>query len=192
MQTSFMTEEEIREIGFASVGEDVKISRKASIYSPEKMEIGNHIRIDDFCLLSGEIVLKDHVHLAAYVALYGEGAGIVMDEFSGCATRVSVFSATDDYLGESLTNSTVPDEFKHVREGHIHIGKHVIVGATSVVLPGVTLAEGSSFGTFSMINKDSEPWTINAGIPAKKIRERSREMLEFEKKLRQQEAQNEE
>lgn len=45
------------------------------------------------------------------------------------------------------------------------IGRHVIIGSTSIVLQGVSLAEGSSFGSFSFINRNSEEWSTNVGIP---------------------------
>ena len=52
---SFYTENELKQIGFKRIGENVLISRKASIYQPELIEIGNNVRIDDFCILSGNI-----------------------------------------------------------------------------------------------------------------------------------------
>ena len=49
---SFYSKEELKEIGFKKYGENVLISRKTSIYNPEKIIIGNNVRIDDFCILS--------------------------------------------------------------------------------------------------------------------------------------------
>ena len=42
------TKDELLAMGFRSVGEDVRVSTRASIYSPELISIGNHVRIDDF------------------------------------------------------------------------------------------------------------------------------------------------
>ena len=58
---SFYTEKELENIGFKKMGTNIKISRKASIYSPEKMSFGNNIRIDDFCLLNGTIELENNI-----------------------------------------------------------------------------------------------------------------------------------
>lgn len=69
--SNFYNKEELENIGFKSIGEDVLISKKASIYSPEKIRIGNHVRIDDFVVLSGDITIGNYVHISAYVALYG-------------------------------------------------------------------------------------------------------------------------
>ena len=60
MATSFYSEEELQQMGFAHVGHDVMISRKASIYGASNIWIGNHVRVDDFCVLSGKIIPEFH------------------------------------------------------------------------------------------------------------------------------------
>lgn len=180
---SFYSVEELKQIGLKNCGENVKISRKASIYSASEISIGNNVRIDDFCILSGRIEIGDYIHIAAYTALYGGDEGIFIDDFANLSSRVSVYSISDDYSGKTLTNPMIPAEYKNVESKPVFIGKHVIIGSTSVVLPGVKLAEGSSFGSFSFINHDSESWSINVGIPFKKIENRSRELLELESKM---------
>jgi galactoside O-acetyltransferase len=82
---SFLGREELDLLGFAAVGEDVLISRKTSIYAPERIRIGDHVRIDDFVFLSGDITLCNHIHIAPFCMLIGGsgGAGIVMRDYSG-------------------------------------------------------------------------------------------------------------
>lgn len=178
---SFYTKSELKKIGLKKMGENVLISRKASIYGAEKIVIGNNVRIDDFCILSGNIEIGDYVHIAAYVALYGGKEGIYIGDFSGISSRTCVYSESDDYSGETLTNPMIPDQYKRVNSKTVHIEKHVIVGSTSVVMPGVTLKEGSAFGCFSYINHDSEPWSINVGIPCTKVKNRKKDLLNLEK-----------
>ena len=48
---SFYTKEELEKLGFKEIGDEVFISRNASIYGAANMSIGNHVRIDDFCIL---------------------------------------------------------------------------------------------------------------------------------------------
>lgn len=48
----FYSREQLEKIGFKSLGKNVLISDKSSIYSPENISIGNNVRIDDFCILS--------------------------------------------------------------------------------------------------------------------------------------------
>ena len=188
---SFYTENELNEMGFKSLGSGVKISRKASIYGSESISIGNNVRIDDFCILSGKISIGRNVNIAAYTALYGGIDGIFIEDFANLSSRISVYSVSDDYSGMSMTNPTIPEKYKLVKSAPVYIGKHVIIGSTSVVLPGVEIAEGSSFGSFSFINHDSMPWSMNVGIPFKKIKDRSKKALELEMIYLQEEKQSE-
>ncbi len=180
---SFYDETELKQIGFKKHGKNVLISRKASIYCASKIEIGNNVRIDDFCILSGKIKLGDYIHIAAYSALYGGEEGICIDDFANISSRVSIYSVSDDYTGETMTNPMIPDEYKNVLSKPVYIEKNVIVGSTSVILPGVILKEGSSFGAFSFINHNSDEWSINVGIPFKKIADRNRNLLKLEEKF---------
>ena len=86
-----------------------------------------------------------------------------------------------------MTNPTIPDELRKVTEEKVTIGKHVIVGTGSTILPGVSIGEGGSFGAMSLINKSTEPWGIYVGTPCRRIRERKKDLLEFEKMLRNRE-----
>lgn len=178
--TSFLEEEELKGLGLKAFGCHVKISRYARFYDAANISIGDNVRIDDFCILSGKISLGSHIHIAAYSALYGGSEGIEIEDFANLSSRISVYSVSDDYSGETLTNPTIPKEYKNVCSAPIHIEKHVIIGSTSVVLPGVTIREGSSFGAFSFINRDSEPWSVNVGIPFQRIRDRSKDLLDLE------------
>ncbi|MDR1737609.1 MAG: acyltransferase [Candidatus Symbiothrix sp.] len=178
--TSFYTEKELAALGLKSYGKNVLISRKASIYSPEKISIGSNVRIDDFCILSGEIMLGNYIHIAAYCALYG-GFGIEMQDYSGLSPRCTVFSATDDFSGNFLISPMVDDEKTNVTGGKITIKQYSQIGANCVILPDITVGEGAAVGAMSLVNKNLDEWGIYAGIPAKKIKERERELLKFVK-----------
>lgn len=181
--TNFLTKEEIRELGFKSVGNDVFISRKASFYSPEKISIGEHVRIDDFCVLSGNIQIGNYVHIAVYSGIFGGEKGVKISDFCNISSRVSIYALSDDYSGESMTNPMIPDEYKNVEQREVVLEKHVLLGCGSIVLPGAYLSEGASFGAFSLVKTKVEPWTMNAGIPCRKIKERSKNILDLERKF---------
>src|SRR5690606_9163286 len=97
---------------------------------------------------------------------------------------VSIYSSNDDYSGETLTNPMVDEEFKNVTYAPVTIGKHVIVGSGSVVLPGVILHDGAAIGSLSLVNKDCEKLWIYAGTPCKKIKPRSARMFELENQFK--------
>lgn len=180
---SFYTQEELYQLGLKKVGKEVKISKKASIYSPQNIEIGDYVRIDDFTIISGTIKIGNYVHIAAYTALYG-GGKIIIDDYCGCSPRCTLLSASDDFSGEYMISPMVPEELTHVIKGEINLNRFVQIGANSVVFPGVTIKEGTAVGAMSLVNQSLEGWGIYAGIPCKRIKERQQNLKELEKKIK--------
>lgn len=180
---SFYSEEENKKLGFQMIGKNVKISRKARIYGAENIVIGNNVRIDDFCILSGKIKVGDYIHIAAYSALYAGDAGIIIQDFSNISSKVVIYAVSDDYSGEYMTNPLIPEKYKNTIKKEVFIEENVIIGSGCTILPGVTLKEGSSFGSMSLVKNNSEPWSVNVGIPAKKIKDRKKQLLDLEKQF---------
>src|SRR5680860_1223780 len=183
----FLSAKAINEMGFAQVGENVFLSDKASYYNCANIVIGNNVRIDDFCVLSagaGGIEIGNYIHIAVYCLLIGTGR-ITLHDFSGLSSRVSIYSSSDDYSGTWMTNPMVPEKYKNVNHADVSIGRHVIGGAGSVVLPGVTLEEGVAVGALSLVTKNCEEFGVYSGVPAKKIKNRKRNILELERRLLQ-------
>jgi len=178
---AYYSEDELSEMGFKYLGGNVKISNKASIYDCDKIEIGDNSRIDDFCVISGKVKIGRNVHIAPFCLVAGGVEGVSFYDFSGLAYQVQVFTQSDDYTGKTLTNPTIPEQYKNEYKKEIIIGKHAIVGAGSIIMPGVMLAEGSSIGAMSLVRKSTDPWTIYCGNPAKKLKKRSKELLVLEK-----------
>lgn len=174
---AYLTEEKLKIMGFISLGSDVKISDKAVIYNPEKMSIGNHSRIDDFCIISGKVSIGDYVHITPQCLIAGGDPGILMDDYSTLSYGVKAFSQSDDYSGESMTNSLIPKKFKKERFASINFGRFSIVGAGSVIMPGANIAEGVSIGAMSLVLRPTLDWKVYAGVPAKEIKDRSRQLL---------------
>jgi len=175
--TSYYTDAELAELGLAAYGEDVRISRKASLYGVSQIRLGSHVRIDDFCLLSGHITLGDYIHLAAGVLLFGGQAGITVGSYSTLSSRCAAYALTDDYSGAFMTNPTVPEAYTRVEQAPVQIGRHVIVGTGSTILPGAVLGEGVAVGAMSLIKGVTEPWGIYYGVPARRQKERKCELL---------------
>jgi acetyltransferase-like isoleucine patch superfamily enzyme len=180
---AWLTDEQINNLGFAKVGKNVLLSDKSSYYNCVKIEIGNNVRIDDFCVLSaglGGISIGRNVHIAIYSSLMGSG-NITLSDFAGLSSRVSVYSSNDDYSGSAMTNPTIPAEFTNVTHADVTIGKHVIIGSGSIILPGVMIEEGVAIGALSLVNKNCQSFTIYAGSPLKRIAPRKQDLLEVEK-----------
>ena len=182
---SFYSEKELSDLGFKSIGKNVLISRKTSLYGIPRISIGNNVRIDDFSFISagtGGIQIGNFVHIALYVSFQGAGK-ITLEDFSGVSTRVSIYSSNDDYTGEFMSNPTVPCEFKGVVTGDVRIGRHSLIGNGSIILPGVNVDDGAVVAALSLVDKNCESYYIYKGNPAKRIVKRSREFLKLEKEF---------
>lgn len=178
--TSFYSREELEQIGLRLGGGNILISRKASIYGPENIILGNNVRIDDFCVLSGNIIIGNHVHIAAAALLFGGSAGITLEDFTGISSRSAVYAESDDYSGLAMTNPTIPDEYRKIAGGTVKLEKHVLIGTGCTILPGVTIKEGTSVGSMSLVNKSLDSWGVYMGIPCKRMKDREKHILELE------------
>ncbi|MGQ4004781.1 acyltransferase [Francisellaceae bacterium CB52] len=175
--------EDLIKMGFKKIGRNVLISKNNTIVGLENICIGNDVRIDGYSTIivppSGYLNIGDFVHIGGY-SLLSAGAGISMEDFSGISQGVKIYSKTDDYSGEYLTNPTVDSEFTGVKSGSVNIGRHVIIGSGTVILPKVTLHTGVSVGAQSLVTKDLDSWGVYFGSPAKKIKNRKKNLLDKE------------
>ncbi|MEN3797515.1 acyltransferase [Aeromonas caviae] len=182
---AYLTDAQLAAMGFASLGSNVLISDKASIYGANRIRIGSNVRIDDFCVLSageGGIDIGSFIHIAVYSSLIGAGK-ITLSDFCNISSRVAIYSSNDDYSGDYMTNPMVPNEYTNVSHADVFIGKHVIVGCGSVILPGLNILDGVAIGALSLIKNDCECYHIYSGIPARKIKKRGRKISSLEVNL---------
>lgn len=179
----YLTVDQLNSLSFKKLGQNVKISDRASLYHTEEMEIGNNCRIDDFCVISGKIILGNYIHIAAFCLIAGGEKGIIAGDYTGISYGARIFSQSDDYSGEHMFSPLIPAEYKNEKKAAVILERHVILGANSVVFPGVHIAEGCSIGAMALVTRNTQPWGIYTGIPAKRIKEKSRELLKLEKKF---------
>lgn len=176
----FLSREQLVSMRFKRLGNHVRISDRAAIHNAELIEIGDHSRIDDFCVVSGKVWIGRNVHIAVFCNIAGGSEGVTLEDFAGLAYGCHVFSQSDDYTGSTLTNPTIPAAYKRETKKAVHIGRHCIVGTGSLILPGVTLGEGCSVGALSMVTKSTQAWSMYFGIPAKRLKARKKDLLLLE------------
>lgn len=184
-EPGYYSTDDLRGFGFASVGDNVQIARNCTIIGLANISIGDHVRIDGYTSIivpNGRVSIGSHIHICIGCVIGGRG-GVVLSDFVGLSQRSIVLSASDDYSGEYLTNSLIPSDFTNVTIAPVHLGRHVIVGAGSVVLPGADIGEGTAVGSLSLVSKPLDPWGIYAGTPAKRIKARSTALLSLEAEL---------
>ena len=183
--SAFLNNIELKKINFKKIGKNVLISKNVLIVGAKNISIGSNVRIDAFtCLIAPKKELKigSYIHIGAYSYLSAT-EGIELKNFSGIGQSVKLYSVSDDYSGNSLTNPTTGRNFKNERKGKITIGKHVNIGSNSIVLPNVNIKSGASVGSFTLVNQNLNGNFIYFGIPAKPLLKRSKKYNLLEKKF---------
>ncbi len=162
---------------FKQQGIDLYLDDTSKIKHPESVQIGNHVAIDMGVYLSTSAKIGDYVHIAPYTCIIGGIDSIlIMDEFSGISAGSKILCGSDDFT-QGMMNPQVPIAYRSPKISKVHFKQFSCVGVNCVVMPGVTLAEGSVVGSNSVLTKDTEPWTIYVGNPAKPVKTRNKELI---------------
>ena len=166
-------------------GKGVKIRPLAKIAVPEVVELDDYAIIDDFVFIAGGqgIKIGKFVHISSFCSVIG-GGKLEMEDFSGLSAGCRIITGSDDFSGKSLTNPCVPWDYKpFAYQGYVKICKHAILGTNVIVHTNVTIGEGCSIGSNTLVTKDLEPWGIYIGTPAKRIKDRQKDLLELESRI---------
>jgi galactoside O-acetyltransferase len=172
---AYLSRESLERLGFAGLGDDVLIHPTCVLVGCERMRIGSHVRLDPFCVvtMSADLVIGDRVHVSAHASLLG-GGGIVIGDFACVSHGARVLSSSGDFSGGRICGPMVPPHHRHVVTARIEIGRHAVLGANSVILPGGGIGEGATVGALSLVKTPLEPWTVNAGVPTRVVGRRDR------------------
>ena len=143
-------------------GKNFTLGEYVIIKKPELVEVGNNVRIADFCRISSACVIGSDCEIApgTYIA-GGDGKyTFEMGDCSSLAAGVKVWLSSNDYVNELVTHS-IP-EVKEI-QGNVRLGKYI--------------PEGVSIGALSFVpsNYKFEPWTVYAGRPIRPIKKRNKE-----------------
>lgn len=154
-------------IGGIGKGSYIKSGVKI-IGNPYRICIGRDFKIWQNCVIGvqkGRIIIGNN-------GLFGVGTFI---NAGNCTIRIGngvaialhckiIASSHHYYPGKEVCHSHY--------EGDINIGDDVLIGAGATILPGVTIGKGAIIGAAAVVNKDVASYTIVAGIPATKIKDR--------------------
>lgn len=168
------------------LGKDVIISPTAEITRPNLCQIGNHVAIDAFFYCSTKLQIGDYVHISPHVAVIGGAkTALIVEDFCFLSVGSRYVCGSELFYGDGLIGPLIPQEFKDKQLLEpITLKRFSGALANSVILPGVTMAEGSVLGANSLLRENTEPWTVYAGNPARPIRQRSKfKAYEFAERL---------
>lgn len=137
----------LRMFGIALGGGKTSLHRGCKFFHVGRMKVGKNSVINFGCYLDNR-------------------RGIYIGNNVGIAHNTKIYT-----LGHDL------DDPKFGTKGApVHIKDNVFIFSNAMIMPGVTIGEGAIVLTGSVVTKDVEPWTIVGGNPAKKIRDRKREI----------------
>jgi acetyltransferase-like isoleucine patch superfamily enzyme len=181
----WLTLEQLTCMGVRLYGKNIKVSNLARLYNPSNIILHDNIRIDDFTILSANepIEIFNYIHIGPW-CLLSSAKGIVIKDFSAVSSACRLYGATDNYDGSAITNPTAPKNMRSVISGKIVLENHSIIGTNSTLMPGVHLDVGTAVGANSLVTKNTDPWSIYVGTPAKKIKARKNDCVKFEEMLK--------
>jgi len=130
-----------------TVGERVRIKEGLRVEKPHKVTIGNDVRINTDCILQAH-------------------GGIEIGDFTMVAARVTIVTANHDLACRGV------EAFDTLVEAPVRIGRHCWLGTGVIVLPGVTIGDGTVVGAGSVVTRDLPPGMICVGTPARPVRKR--------------------
>jgi galactoside O-acetyltransferase len=167
-------------------GEDVFISANVEIRRPHLVTVGSHVAIDSGVYLTTAAQIGDYTHLSPYLTIIGgANSNLIVEDFVTIAAGSRLICGSDRFMGDGFTSVTAPDEYRDTVDfGTIRCARFSGIGTNVVIMPNVTIAEGSVIGACSLVTKDTEPWTVYIGVPARPVKIRPREkMLEYAKQM---------
>jgi galactoside O-acetyltransferase len=178
LNSAFLPREVLETLGFARLGDEVLIHSTAVIVDCARVSLGSRVRIDPFVVIStrGGVEFSNNIHIGSHSVLAGHSA-IRFEDFVNISHHVGIYTSNEDLSGRTLSHPTVPGGQKTTRTAPISFGRHSAVGAGSLVLAGAKFGEGAILGAMSRVGRPLKPWTTYEGIPARRMRERSRDLL---------------
>lgn len=154
----------------------VMVFEPAKIAGLEHISFGKNVIIDPFSYIYANMPMKigNHVHIGSFVFISG-GHRIEIEDFVGIFHGSKIYASSDDFKTWGFGNPTVPEKYRNPQRAPVKIERFAVIGANSVVLPGVTIGEGASVGACSVVTRDLEPWGIYIGN--RKVKKRNKEIV---------------
>jgi len=141
-QTRFYSQEELKKLNFKHLGYNVQVARTAIIPEPERISLGDHTKIDDFCILTGDIEIGNYCHIAHKVHLSGH-FGIILDDFCTIGSNSVIYTESDDHKANALIGPVIPNEMRSCYRGQVMLRNFVAIAANCIIMPGAYFSPGA-------------------------------------------------
>jgi len=150
--------------GVKSIGEFVRICRNSSF---KKSKIGSYSYIGENCKF-------ENADIGSYTSI-GQNVVIVHGKHPAkkFVSTHPVFYSLRKQSGRTFVSKQKFDDFNFTKSGYsVVIGNDVWIGQGVKIIEGVSIGDGAIVGAYSLVTKDILPYSINVGMPAKKIGQR--------------------
>ena len=122
------------------------------------------------------MILGDYIHIAPDVTVIGGGnSSLILEDFTFVAAGTKIVCGSENYVEGGLVGPTIPAKYRNLMFTEVRFQRFAGVGVNCSIMPGVTLGEGSVVGANSLVTKDTEPWTVYVGSPARPVKMRDKE-----------------
>jgi len=157
----------------------IKVAKNTSLYESceflaegtatreSSIAVGNDFMMKKNSLIhckEGSVLIGSNCALGKRAEIICEKASVSIGDFTRIAAEV--FILTNQHRFEK-------PETPIYQQGREHkstkIGRDVWIGRRAMIMPGVTIGDGVVVGAGAVVVKDLEDYSINAGVPAKKI-----------------------
>lgn len=133
-------------------------------------KVSHYASIQDVSFIG--IILGSFRHLTVESGVHlGEGAMIDLSEKVTIEKHVALGPRVVILTHSSPGAASPMIKYYPEQTDSVVIKQGAWIGANSTIMPGVTIGEMSVVGAGSVVLKDVMPYTVVAGIPAKKIKE---------------------
>lgn len=150
-------------------GENVFIGHNTMFTAPEKVFLGDNVRIDPFCLITTSLITGKNIQICSHAVLGGGSQHqITLCDWSFIGYGSKLFCASEDYSGvHGAVNDFWGDN--KIYRGNIVFNKHSGIASDVIVMPGVQLPEGCNIGAKSFVYKSTDliEWSTFIGNPLK-------------------------
>ena len=184
-------------IRLEKINERIIMGEKSIVY-PEAIVANNNAK--------GKIQIGKYTHIRGNLQTLGHGGEIIIGDYSYVGPNTSIWSGLKIWIGNRVLigpNVCIFDTDIHpldsndrhrqfvdiitvgqpswvnLRDKEVIIEDDVWIGTNAIICSGVTIGQGAVVAAGSVVTKDVEPYSVVAGIPARKVSERTRDLRYF-------------
>ncbi len=158
------------------------ISKNIRVRHPDHFVVGDDSIVDDYCYFSTRVEVGRLSHVCTGCLVGGGGTKHLfrLGDYSSLSSGVKIWCQSGSYVDDLIVSCPpgihLPEELSHGDAGDVILERCTCIGANSVVMPDNRIPEGVTIGALSFVPPrfPFEPWSVYAGIPLRKIKDRNK------------------